>query len=132
MENYRHYQDPPQSSSDEEEITFLLRLKPAPTPPIRRRKNVATPPSSIAATPKGWDVVIERRDRDVSNSNPPSISSSPVRQRRFSFDSKSENRGSYQDRTKEDDPPPIPPRFKPSAPPHESIENFCWWGSNSG
>lgn len=57
----------------DEEVTFLLRLKPAPTPPVRRRR----PLEDRQTVPKGWDVVIER------------------------------------------EPPPVPPRVQPSAPPPE-------------
>ncbi|CAG9762446.1 unnamed protein product [Ceutorhynchus assimilis] len=122
------YQESSLSSSEEEEVTFLLRLKPSPTPPTRRRKNIIQPQANVITTPKGWDVVIERRDPEISCANSSSSCSSPVKQQRFSFDKKNRRECAQQDeKNKEEIPPPIPPRFKPSAPPPEPIENNYGW-----
>ncbi|KAF7265500.1 hypothetical protein GWI33_021074 [Rhynchophorus ferrugineus] len=141
MNDANHYT----SSSEEDEVTFLLRLKPAPTPPVRRRKNVVTP----TTTPKGWDVVIERKERDVSSPTSSSVCSSPVRRKRFSYDGRNGTRGSLvvsgderncrgtpvmfeprPDVSKREEPPPIPARYRPSAPPPEVIDSYGWWNAD--
>jgi hypothetical protein len=76
----------------DDEVTFLLRLKPAPTPPTRRRR----PNDDKQTVPKGWDVVIERRDA----ASPQSANG--------------------------DAPPPLPPRLQPSAPPPEILDDVHW------
>ncbi|XP_050300674.1 uncharacterized protein LOC126739163 [Anthonomus grandis grandis] len=106
-----HLNRSPSSSEDEDEVTFLLRFKPAPTPPTRRRKNLLPPTGTAISTPNGWDVVIEKKDSPSR-----SVCSSPVRQRRSSV---------------EECPPPVPPRFKPSAPPQE-VDGYSWWGQYPG
>ncbi|KAH0817366.1 hypothetical protein GEV33_005425 [Tenebrio molitor] len=76
----------------DDEVTFLLRLKPAPTPPTRRRRLN----DDKQTVPKGWDVVIERRDA----ASPQSANG--------------------------DAPPPLPPRLQPSAPPPEILDDVHW------
>ncbi|KAH1026795.1 hypothetical protein HUJ05_000413 [Dendroctonus ponderosae] len=92
-----------EDEGEEEEVTFLLRLKPAPTPPTRRRK----PPICQTTTPKGWDVVIER---------PPCSS---MKESRFSLDAQ-DGRGWNQTNNFQ------ATAIKPSAPPHEPWDPF-WW-----
>ncbi|KAG5888267.1 hypothetical protein JTB14_025187 [Gonioctena quinquepunctata] len=110
------------SSSDEDEVTFLLRLKPTPTPPVRRKNARSTPQSA----PKGWDVVIERKDLPSPPLSPP-VSS---RIRRFSLDSK-RNGNSLPSRQfesiRESSTPPLPPKYLPSAPPQDLVENLNWY-----
>lgn len=57
---------------DDDEVTFLLRLKPSPTPPTRRRKSVLDN-SAQQTVPKGWDVVIERRDFNGESKEKPPV-----------------------------------------------------------
>lgn len=57
MENNRDYTD----SEDEEEVTFLLRLRPTPSPPSRRRRHsIECRPTP--QTKENWDVVVQRKD----------------------------------------------------------------------
>jgi len=45
---------------EEEEVTFLLRLRPTPSPPASRRRKSSIG-SSRPVSGSGWDVVVERR-----------------------------------------------------------------------
>lgn len=48
-----------------DEVTFLLRLKP--TPPLRRKRYTADIKPNVSVhttTPKGWDVIIEQKEID--------------------------------------------------------------------
>lgn len=55
----------------EDDITFLLRLRPAPTPPLRRRRqSIEVKPICTTPASNGWDVIIQRK-HDSSPSPPP-------------------------------------------------------------
>lgn len=50
-------------SEAEDEVTFLLRLRPTPSPPTRRRRHsVDCRPISQGKDQVNWDVIIQRRD----------------------------------------------------------------------
>ncbi|XP_074037659.1 liprin-beta 1 isoform X4 [Leptinotarsa decemlineata] len=110
------------SSEDEDEVTFLLRFKPAPTPPVRRKNN-----SLPKNAPKGWDVLIERKEPPSPPLTPP-VSS---RIRRFSLDSRRNTSFSSSrqfESVKDSVPaPPLPPKYLPSAPPQDLVENLHWY-----
>lgn len=56
----------------DDEIMFLLRLRPAPTPPLRkRRQSIEVKPIATFPTSSGWDVIIEKRGD--SSPSPPSL-----------------------------------------------------------
>ncbi|XP_045479738.1 uncharacterized protein LOC123684496 [Harmonia axyridis] len=100
----------------EDEVTFLLRLKPTPTPPIRKKIN------SYDTTSRKWDIIIEHHSSDVESTS--SRHNSPVFSRRGLQDdqslSPSMNRRSQQNEIYSNSrPPPLPPRWQPSAPPSE-------------
>lgn len=111
-------------------MTFLLRLKPAPTPPIRRKRSEHVRTSTITTTPKGWDVVIEKRGSS-SPTVPKRASplSSPLRSRRFSLDFKRANDLPPRqfDAVKEPQPPVLPLKYLPSAPPQDLVEHLSWY-----
>lgn len=105
------------TSEEEDEVTFLLRLKPTPTPPIRRKFQQSTHQHSI----KGWDVVVEKRDFPP----PPFVPPAPP-MRRYSLDAK---RGSntFTNTNTDLETPPLPPKYLPSAPPQDLVENLHWY-----
>lgn len=178
-----------------DEVTFLLRLRP--TPPSRRKRGLDVKPNvSVHTTaPKGWDVVIEQKEldndkidkkpplsppssrsprasHDYQNDNhwddrgssatnwpkkgkPPEIAprtsslenserkigllrdlfNSPTSQRRRNHAKFSQFTSCFGDKSSDnvngDDfdlrsPPPLPPRFRPSAPPQELVDSVMW------
>lgn len=62
-------------SVEDDEITFLLRLKPSPTPPVRKRRsslNCRTNGNIQSCNlSSGWDVIIEKQER--SSPTPPPL-----------------------------------------------------------
>lgn len=124
-------------SSDEDEVTFLLRLKPSPSPPVRRKRH-------SVETKKGWDVIIERRNELSPIISPTPSSASPtLTNNRFSYDvnrlqTQSEfNENSlninnsrrhvkeFANNNNSRDPPPfLPTKFQPSAPPEEFLQQW--------
>ncbi|KAF5289355.1 hypothetical protein FQR65_LT11866 [Abscondita terminalis] len=54
----------------DDEITFLLRLRPSPTPPVRKCRSVDFKRNNCGIT-NGWDVMIERRE--VITPSPPPV-----------------------------------------------------------
>ncbi|XP_049825981.1 liprin-beta-1 isoform X4 [Aethina tumida] len=105
------------SKESEDEVTFLLRFKPSPVPPHRRKRfsadchHIEKSPQTTRKNdvPKGWDVVVERRNTPDS---------SPQFLRRFSLG----QLGQQNDEA----PPPLPPKYMPSAPPQEIVEDLNW------
>lgn len=60
-------------SETEDEVTFLLRLRPTTSPPARRRRHSVDcrPVSQTSRGDSGWDVVIQRHDVTSPSSPPP-------------------------------------------------------------
>lgn len=77
---------------EDDEVTFLLKLRPSPTPPARKRRSSG-----------GWDISIER------SVVPPNV---PPRKSSVTY---VKNHQLHQMQS-----PPPPPQ--PSAPPHEFME----------
>ncbi|KAL3267263.1 hypothetical protein HHI36_011396 [Cryptolaemus montrouzieri] len=130
------------SETIEDEVTFLLRLKPSLTPPIRRKFR-DTDNSNVS---RKWDIKIEHHNSDIESIG--SHQSSPViGRRRYSNDKPCEQEF-MENRMDTDfsrnavytnvsppmtrrlvsdgksyylnhEPPPLPPRWQPSAPPQE-------------
>jgi hypothetical protein len=124
---------------EEQEVTFLLRLRPTPSPPASRRRKSSID-SSLPVAGSGWDVVVERQGNtppphrraslesrpssgtswDLASQPPVALSATP--QRRSNADSRP-NSGALWDLASQ---PPV----VPSAPPQrrssvESRPNSC-------
>lgn len=103
----------------EDEVTFLLRLKPAPTPPIRKKVK------SIESPSRKWDIMIEQHHSDIESSS--SYHNSPIFGRRFPYGRNDDQNSSpsmnrrfgSNDLYANHGTPPLPPRWQPSAPPSE-------------
>lgn len=110
--------------SSEDEVTFLLRLRPSPTPPIRRRRLSGSYKPSISVINNGssiggWDVCIESGE-SAAPIVPPRKSSQNLT-RKNSIDRKYLTNAAEQS---ESFAPPLPPRLQPSAPPPEQEERI--------
>ncbi|GJQ65125.1 hypothetical protein Trydic_g7269 [Trypoxylus dichotomus] len=79
--------DDTDGNTSEDEVTFLLRLRPSPPPRQRRYsldyKSRATG-KQYCASPTGWDITIEHNEQDPGRNKgkPPQ---SPTQCRRFSI-----------------------------------------------
>lgn len=106
----------------EDEVTFLLRLRPSPTPPIRRRRLSGSYKPTISvinngSSMGGWDVCIESGE-GVAPMVPPRKSSQNLT-RKSDIGRKHLINATEQNKTFA---PPLPPRLQPSAPPPEQEE----------